>query len=41
MVVLAGLYYLFGDWRKARILKTGEAKGETPDAGHGLPVEEE
>lgn len=41
MVTLAGLYYLFGDWRSARMLPTGEVKGEAPDTGHAMPVEED
>ena len=40
MVVLAGLYYVFGNWRTARILPTGEVKGEAGDTGLGAPVEE-
>jgi putative MATE family efflux protein len=41
MVVLAGLYYVFGNWRTARILPTGEVKGEAGDTGLGAPVEED
>jgi putative MATE family efflux protein len=41
MVVLAGLYYQFGNWRTARMLVTGEVKGEAPDTGLGMAVEED
>ncbi|MDR3510480.1 MAG: MATE family efflux transporter [Caulobacteraceae bacterium] len=35
--VLTGLYFLFGGWRKARMLQP-EASGQAPDAGQGPPA---
>ena len=34
---LTGLYFLFGGWRKSRMLEP-EASGQVPDAGQGSPA---
>jgi hypothetical protein len=34
---LTGLYFLFGGWRKSRMLEP-EASGQVPDAGQGAPT---
>jgi len=36
--VLTGVYYLFGDWRKTRLLETAPPQGEAADVGMATPA---
>jgi hypothetical protein len=41
VLVLAGGYYLWGGWRKARMLPTTTPATDEPDTGFGQPMVEE